>query len=295
MSCEVQGILLKCVGGFYYVEASDIIYECRARGVFRKQGITPMAGDHVLISVEEDQSATVCDVLERKNWLVRPPVANLDYLVVVVSIADPVPNLLVIDKVLVIAEHRAITPLVVINKSDLEETAWVADIYRKAGYDCFVISSTDPASVSSLKERLHGKVSAFTGNSGVGKSTILNQFDISHELETGQTSKKLGRGRHTTRIVSLYKMEQGGYIADTPGFSSLDMEKAENIRKEQLPDCFPEFHNYLGKCQFTSCSHTKEKGCKILEAVSAGDITTERHESYVAIYNDIKDIKDWQR
>lgn len=289
-----QGIVLKCIGGFYYVEAADGTYECRARGIFRKQGMTPVAGDHVRISLQSDTSGTLEEVLERRNYLVRPPVANLDYLVIVVSIVDPAPSLRVVDTMIAIAEDKKIEPVLLINKADLEDTTWFENIYATTGLKMFTVSAATQAGVEEVYAYLSGKVSAFTGNSGVGKSSLLNAMNLQLVLETGETSKKLGRGRHTTRIASLFPLPHGGYIVDTPGFSSLDMERLEPIHKDDLPYAFREFAPFLGRCRFTSCAHIKEPGCAVRQAVDEGKIALSRYESYVAMYDEAKERKEWE-
>ncbi len=294
MNETVQGIVIQSIGGFYYVEAADAVYECRARGIFRKQGLAPVAGDRVRISRQDGEKGTLEEVLERRNVLVRPPVANLDYLVLVASIADPSPSTLILDKMIAIAEKKGIEPLVVINKADLEDTSWLEDIYGTTGLPCFTVSASGGEGVEPLRQRLLGHISAFTGNSGVGKSSLLNAIDPRLTLETGEISKKLGRGRHTTRTATLFRLEGGGYIVDTPGFSSLDMERAERISKEELPDCFREFAPYRGGCRFTSCAHVKEPGCAVRQAVEEGKIAASRYESYRTMYEEVKDKKDWE-
>ena len=293
MSGQLKGIVLKCVGGFYSVEAADAVYTCRARGVFRKKGISPLAGDHVLITPDADMTGSLDEVLERRNSLIRPPVANLDLLLMVSSVRDPLPNTLVLDKMIAIAESKGIEPVLIFNKTDLASADDLAEVYRRAGFQVFALSALHD-DLSSLRELLRGKVSALTGNSGVGKSSLLNALE-GLMLETGGISYKLGRGRHTTRETALYPLKQGGYIVDTPGFSSLDMERVEWIRKEELAGCFREFAPYLGQCRFTSCSHVRENGCAVLEAVKAGKIAFSRHESYAAIYQDVKNIREWER
>ena len=290
----LRGIVRKGIGGFYYVEAADEIYECRARGIFRSQGITPVAGDRVVISVLGEGKGSLDDVEERKNCLIRPPVANLDLLAVVASVTEPAPSPLVIDKMLAVAEWNHIEPVVVISKADLQAPGQWEAVYRAAGFPVFPLSARSGEGVEPFRRFLAGKVTAFTGNSGVGKSSLLQAIDPRFSPQTGEISRKLGRGRHTTRSAELFRLEGGGYIVDTPGFASLDMERMQRIYKEDLPYCFREFLPFLGRCRFTSCSHTKEAGCAVLEAVAQGRIMPQRYESYRAIYNEVKDLKAWK-
>lgn len=293
MENRLNGILIRVTGGFYYVEAANAVYECKARGIFRKQGNSPLVGDRVEISVPKDGFVSLEKILPRKNQLKRPPLANIDTLVIVCSTAEPSPNLLVLDKMTAAAVKNHMEPVVVVSKTDLKESAEVADIYRKAGIQTFEYSSQNAESALQIKSILKNKVTAFTGNSGVGKSTLLNVLFPDFQLETGDISQKLGRGRHTTRTVSLFKSD-GCYVADTPGFSTVDLERYEMIEKEELQYCFPEFEPYLGRCKFTSCAHLCEKGCTVLEAVEKGEIPISRHNSYKSMYNEVKDIKSWQ-
>ena len=294
MTESLQGILLKCIGGFYYVEAADAVYECRARGIFRKQEMTPLAGDRVQITPQEDGTGSLDAVEPRRNSLVRPPVANIDILLVVASVADPAPNLLVLDKMIAIAEYKNIEPVIVVNKCDLKPGDQLEDIYRRAGLQVIVLSAGSGEGIPELHKCIAGKLSVLTGNSGVGKSSLLNRIDPKLGLETGKVSRKLGRGRHTTRAACLYPLAGGGYIVDTPGFSSLDMEKAERIPKEYLADCFREFGRLSGKCKYASCTHEKEEGCAILEAVKKGEIAPSRQENYAAMYREARERKEWE-
>lgn len=291
----IKGKIVKGIGGFYYVESADVIYECKARGNFRKQGISPLVGDDVEISVNENAENTIDKILPRKNQLVRPPLANLDRLFIVASIIDPNLNTLIIDKLIAIAEYKNIEPIIVITKSDLSDSyIQYVDIYSKAGFKVVVCDNTNGKGAKEVKELLKDKISAFTGNTGVGKSSLLNQICPQLNLATGETSKKLGRGKHTTRHCELFKVN-GGYIADTPGFSSIDFEKCEKIYKEDLPECFREFREYLGSCKFTSCAHINDKGCAVCKAVEDGFISRSRHDSYISLYNDVKDFKEWEK
>ena len=292
MKC-IDGIILKGIGGFYYVEAANTIYECKARGIFRKKNNSPLAGDNVRISIPSEGFPAIEEIYPRRNSLKRPPLANIDTLVIVCSTVDPTPNTIVIDKMTAAAVDNNIEPVIVISKSDLKSGTELADIYRKSGFRVFEYSSNDINSALEIRPIFKDKITAFAGNSGVGKSTLLNTLYPQLSLDTGEISEKLGRGRHTTRTVELYKLD-GGYIADTPGFSTVDIERFNMIEKDNIQYCFPEFKDYLTKCKFTSCSHTCEKGCCIIDAVNKGEIPESRHKSYVAMYNEVKDIKKWQ-
>lgn len=291
---QLQGIVLKGIGGFYYVEAADSVFECKARGIFRKNKISPLPGDRVTITVSEQSENTIDSIEERKNKLKRPPLANLDQLFIVSSVCEPEPNRFVIDKMTAIAVKNGIKPLVVFTKSDLAETEkWIA-IYRNSGIPAFAVSSVTKQGIDEVRAELKGKISAFTGNTGVGKSSLLNCLEPKLNLATSHISEKLGRGRHTTRQSELFHVCEG-LVADTPGFSSFDIEKNGIIMKDELPECFPEFSPYLGQCRFTSCAHVKDKGCAVIEAVEKGEIEKTRHESYIAMYEEVRDIKEWKR
>ena len=288
---NLKGIITKGIGGFYYVEVANAIYECKARGIFRKNKISPLVGDVVEISINENAENTIDTILERKNSLIRPPVSNIDNLLIVVSTTDPKPNFYVIDKLIAISEHKNIEPYIIISKTDLSSYAEIVDNYKDAGINLIVLDNED--SYNKIKEIMKDKISAFTGNSGVGKTTLLNKLDNTLNLSTGAISDKLGRGRHTTRQAQLFRV-CGGYVIDTPGFSSLDFEKVEIIKKDELPYCFREFKEYLGTCKFTSCSHVNDKGCSICKAVKDGKISQSRHNSYIQMYNQAKEIKEWE-
>lgn len=291
---ELNGIITKITGGFYYVEAAEKVYECKARGVFRKKGCSPLVGDYVTIDVPDgDGYCSVLSIKERKNSLVRPALANLDVLVIVSSVVEPTLNTYIIDKMVTAAVDKGIKPVVVFSKTDLKSCDEYIDLYNKAGIKAISYSSVTGDGIEEVKAVLKNKVSAFSGNSGVGKSTLLNALFPDLELKTGEISDKLGRGRHTTRTVELFKCF-GGYVADTPGFSTVDLDRYEIIKKDDLQFCFPEFSDYIGHCKFTSCAHICEKGCAVLEALEKGMISKSRHDSYVRMYNEVKDIKDWQ-
>ncbi len=289
----LNGILMKSIGGFYYVRCDGREYECKARGSFRKSGNSPIVGDKVVISVPDEGFASIEEIKPRINKLRRPALANIDTLVIVCSTVDPEPNFTVIDKMTAAAVNNNMIPAIVVSKNDLKSGERIAEIYRNSEFPVFLCSPDDTEDINRLKDFLKGRVSAFTGNSGVGKSTLINRIFPELELQTGQISRKLGRGKHTTRVVELFEID-GCFVADTPGFSTVDLQRYEMIDKTRLQYCFPEFEKYLGECKFTSCSHTCEKGCRILQAVADGDIEPSRHKSYVAMYNEVKDIKQWE-
>lgn len=293
---ELTGLIRKCVGGFYYVQTESAVYQCIARGKFRKAHISPCAGDRVRISGDDDLTGAVEEIFPRKNHLARPPLANLDRLFVVASMEDPAPETLVIDKTIAAAEAQGIEPVLVLSKTDRKDPADLMAAYGLAGIPCVAVCSVTGEGVEAVRALLYqGGISAFTGNSGVGKSSLLNALFPTLGLKTGEISRKLGRGRHTTREVELLAIGGETYVADTPGFSTFDLERYRLTDQETLERGFREFGPHLGQCQFTSCTHVKEKGCAILEAVGRGEIARSRHESYVQMYNEIKDVKQWQQ
>lgn len=285
----MRGIITKSIGGLYSIESSDGVYECKPRGIFRKRGISPAVGDHV-----EFENGVISEIYDRKNSLIRPPLANLDYIVFVVSVSQPSPNLLLLDKFIAVAEYQNIEPVIAVTKIDIDSCGEIADIYKKVGITVLTIdySKDDPA--KEIRELLKDKISAFTGNTGVGKSTLLNAVCPGLDIPTGEISKKLGRGRHTTRHAELYKLPWGGYIADTPGFSTFETDKYNIIKKEELSGCFREFAEFENECRFRDCSHTKENGCRVIDAVREGRIERSRHESYCIMYEEAKKIKEWE-
>lgn len=287
------GKIIKGIGGFYYVDCDGEVFECKARGSFRKQGITPLVGDNVNISIFDNSENAIEEILPRKNELIRPPLANLDTLFIVASLVDPKINTLILDNLIAVAEYKKIESVIVLTKIDLDDSAdKYKTIYENAGFNVVLCDNTDSRGADEIRTMLGGKCSAFTGNTGVGKSSLLNNIFPSLNLATGETSKKLGRGRHTTRHCELFKTD-GGYIADTPGFSSLDFQRCEKILKDDLPHCFREFEDFLPYCKFSTCTHTCDKGCAVVEAVEQGKISKSRHDSYVSMYNEVKDIKEW--
>ncbi len=289
----VEGIILKGIGGFYYVDTAEGLIECKARGKFRLKTGKPVIGDRVDIEIQPDGTGYMMSIAERRNQLMRPAVANLDQLVVVCAAAPPRTDPFLIDKVTAIAEHKEMDVLIVINKTDIDSGDELFHIYTQAGFTVLRVSAETGAGVDELKAHLKGKTSAFAGNSGVGKSSLLNRIDSRFALKVGAISQKIERGRHTTRHVELMKLEDGGYIADTPGFSAFNLEQMDLVLKDDLQYTFREFAPYLNQCRFTGCAHVKEKGCAVIAAVEAGKISKERHESYCRLYDSVKDIKEW--
>lgn len=290
----MTGIIIKALSGFYYVESNNEIYECKARGSFRKSGVSPLVGDRVEFEISEKNQGVVYSVLDRKNVLVRPNVANIDKLFIVSSFQTPAPNAFIIDKITAIAVYNGIEPIIVFNKCDMGDFGEWQRIYQKSGFKVYVVSAETGEGIDLIKTELEGSVSAFTGNSGVGKSSILNCLFGKAVIKTGEVSQTLGRGRHTTRHIEAYKLSNGGFVVDTPGFSSIDYDDTDYAFKERLPELFPDFGDYIYNCRFTGCSHTKEAGCAVIAAVKNGEISQTRHQSYLQLYGELKDLKHWE-
>lgn len=271
------------------MESPDSIIECKARGIFRNKGISPAVGDRVTI-----ENGVISEIDSRKNFIIRPPLANLDQIIFIVSTVSPPPNFLLLDKFIAIAEYKKIEPVIIITKTDIGDSIPIREIYSPIGIKMLETDYSREESITAVRELLRGKISAFTGNSGAGKSTLLNAVDPSLDIPTAEISRKLGRGRHTTRHAELYKLADGGYIADTPGFSTFETNRYDIIRKEELADCFREFAGLPEKCRFRDCSHTCEKGCAVIESVRNGLIPVKRHESYCAMYDEAKQLKEWE-
>ncbi len=285
------GIICKAVGGAFTVYAGGEYIRCAARGVFRNRSTCPVVGDRVEFTRAD--GGVITRILPRRNLLIRPHMANLDQILFVVAAADPVPNYYILDQLLVVAEYLSIRPLLAVTKTDLAAADELTAVYRTAGYPVLTVDPRDPAAVEALRPYLTGKITAFTGNTGVGKSTLLNRLDQKLELPTGDTSKKLGRGRHTTRSVELFPLE-GGLAADTPGFSSVDFLSYQHIAKEELAGCFPEFAPYVDHCRFPDCSHRQEPDCTVQGAVAAGKIPASRYRSYLEMYRQAEQYKAWE-
>lgn len=283
----------KALSGFYYVQTEDGVVECRARGRFRRQDQSPLVGDFVRITRQGDKGVLEA-LLPRKNAFIRPAVANIDQLVVLASCAIPVTEPFLIDRVLAIAQLQNVPALVVVNKDDLAPAQPLAEIYRRAGVPVLVTSAETGEGIEALREALAGKLSCLTGNSGVGKSSLLNRACPQLRLPVGEVSEKLGRGRHTTRHIELYSLGSNTFVADTPGFSAFDTERMELVHKEQLQYAFPEFAPYLGHCQFPDCAHRKEPGCAVRKALAEGKIGQTRYSSYERLYELASQLKEWE-
>lgn len=293
---KAEGKILKGVGGFYYVEVGETLIECRARGNFRNKDKTPFVGDFVRIEYDEKTlKGTVVEIFDRKNMLVRPAVSNIDNLYIVCSTTLPEPNLFNIDKLIALAEYNNIKPSIIVSKTDLEKKALdlIKNIYEGVGYEVFETNIENVCGAEAVLKTLSGKTSVFTGNSGVGKSTLINQMFPSLSLKTGEVSLKLSRGKHTTRHVELFPLQNGGYIADTPGFSSIEFEGDVVIKKDEVINCFKEFSEYIDGCKFLDCKHIGERECAVKNAVQEGKIAKSRYESYCALYKEAEKIKDW--
>lgn len=284
---------MKALSGFYYVDLSGETVTCRGRGKLRHQKVSPLVGDRVEITLCEDGTGAVEAVLPRRNELARPAVANIDQLVILCANVNPISDPYLIDRVCSVAEGKGCEVIIAVNKCDLDPGDALAETYAAAGFPILRLSAVTGEGIGELRELLQGKVSAFTGNSGVGKSSVLNALEPSFAIATGEVSDKLGRGRHTTRHVELFRVGEA-LVADTPGFSSFDAERLDLLDKDALSASFREFRPYLEKCRFIGCSHTKEKGCAVLEAVHEGVIPQSRHDSYVRLYLEAKERKPWE-
>lgn len=293
----IRGRIQKALSGFYYVDTGGEagILTCRARGKFRKTGESPLVGDWVEVRELGNGDGFVEAILPRKNAFERPAVANIDQMVVIASGAIPRTEPYLIDRVTAIAALKECGVVILLNKCDLDPARELYEIYRSAGFPTLRVSAKTGEGIEALRELTSGRLSAFTGNSGVGKSSILNALDPTFHLKVGEVSQALGRGRHTTRHVELFHLADGAEIVDTPGFSSFETAELNLEWKRRLPESFLEFRPYLPECRFVGCSHTREKGCAVLEAVRAGKIPKSRHESYLRLYEELKPLQEWQK
>lgn len=288
----IEGIIYKGIGGFYYVKTADAqLIECKPRGLFRKQGIKPVAGDKVHLLKEAD-TYYIDEVLPRKNVFIRPPVANVEQFFIIASTVQPVPSFLVIDKLSAVAFDNEAEPVLVITKTDLAAADSLKDAYATSGIKIVELNVEEEEGLEEVRQLLPNKLSVFCGNSGVGKSTLLNALLPHAERETGEISQKLGRGRHTTREVEIFEVN-GGLVADTPGFASFDVQRASPIIKENLQFAFPEIAKKMNECRFTGCSHVTEAGCAVRGALEVGEISPSRYQSYVEMYKEAQQAEKY--
>ena len=290
-----RGRIEKALSGFYSVNTGDQVVRCRARGKFRKEGTTPLVGDWVQIQELPGGEGQVQAIEPRTSQFQRPAAANVDQLVVIASAALPVTDPYLIDRISAIAALKGCQVLVVLNKCDLDPADTLYGIYSASAIPVLRASAVTGEGIPALYQALRGKLSVLTGNSGVGKSSLLNALSPHFHLPVGEVSKALGRGRHTTRHVELFPLDDATYVIDTPGFSSFDAQSLEWELKQHLPETFPEFLPYLDQCRFTGCRHVKEKGCAVLQAVKDGHIPESRHRSYVRLYEELKPLKEWEQ
>ncbi|SFD81706.1 ribosome biogenesis GTPase [Lentibacillus persicus] len=288
-----EGRIIKALSGFYYVKSGDDIFQCRGRGNFRKQNITPLVGDFVEFDSQNPDEGYILSIKKRRNMLIRPPVANIDQAIIVSSAAKPDFNPLLLDRFLVMIESKGIEPIILITKKDLKDESELASIYHyqriyeNIGYSVKLISALQSEESGGLKHELAGRVSVIAGQSGVGKSSLLNALNTSLKLKTDDISASLGRGKHTTRHVELVEVG-GGLVADTPGFSTLDFD---DIMLDELPDCFPEISERKADCKFRGCFHNKEPKCAVKQAVAEGEIAQSRYNHYLRFMNEIQSRK----
>lgn len=293
----IKGKIIKGIGGFYYIKPDDSnnIIECKARGKFRNISLVPVIGDVVDVEVDSStEKGSIIKIYDRKNSFIRPSVSNIDTLIIVVACDNPKPDFAFIDKMLSIAYHKNVEAVICFNKTDLVDKSTVdgyCKIYNDIGYKTVTTSNIEGVDFDMVfKDILIGKTTVFTGFSGVGKSTLLNGITESENMETGEVSKKLGRGKHTTRHVELMEYKGMGYVVDTPGFSTLDLP---DIQANDLKDCFVEFEKYSHNCRFADCVHTSSKFCSVYNAVTDGNISRQRYDNYINFYNILKDKKEW--
>lgn len=293
MEVKKQGVVIKGIGGNYDVACEGEILRCRASAKIKHQKNLLAAGEYVELRLTDD-GGYITERLPRRNGLIRPAIANIDQLVILCSQAPPVTDPYLIDKVTVVALYQGIQPIILLNKSDLHESGDLYEAYQKAGFPVVRASAVTGEGIEEIADLLAGKISAFTGNSAIGKSSILNRIDSRFGLQVGDMSEKIARGRHTTRHVELFRLDNGGFVADTPGFSTFDAVRMEKLTKENLQQYFPEIDRFFAQCRFTDCKHIKEPGCVVREAVERGEIAKSRYESYCMLYEEVAAQKLWK-
>ena len=293
MEIKKQGVVIKGIGGNYDVACEGQILRCRASAKIKHQKNLLAAGEYVELRITDD-GGYITERLPRRNGLIRPAIANIDQLVILCSQAPPVTDPYLIDKVTVVALYQGIQPVILLNKSDLHDSVDLYHAYQKAGFPVLRASAVTGEGVEAVKAMLAGKISAFTGNSAIGKSSILNRIDSRFGLQVGDMSEKIARGRHTTRHVELFQLDNGGFVADTPGFSTFDAVRMEKLTKENLQQYFPEIDRLFAQCRFSDCKHIKEPGCVVREAVEQGEIAKSRYESYCMLYEEVAAQKLWK-
>ena len=297
---SATGKIIKSTGGLYTVERSDgDIFECRAKGTFKKDKLTPLTGDNVVFIASEDKTGFITEINKRKNSLIRPAVANVDLLVIVIAVAKPDPDIFILDQLTAIAKFNNIDVLLVVNKCDLKNAKELLCIYSNAGIECVGISALDAKGSTDMldviKKKAEGKTTFFSGASGVGKTSLLNALYPQLSLETGEISKKISRGKHTTRVTELFKVSEGTYIGDTPGFSMVDVVGFNLLSFDGLLGSFPDIEKYATGCRYTDCTHICEDGCNVMKALEDGKIERSRHASFVALYKELKKVKPWNK
>lgn len=289
-----DGVIVKALSGFYYVNTGSELVECKARGKFRLDGTSPLVGDRVGLSIDANGKGRIEQLKQRKNWFIRPAVANIDALVFVAANTNPVTDPFLVDRVSVIAAEAGCELVICVNKTDIDPGDELFEVFTKAGFKVVRTSAETGEGMEELLEALSGKICAFTGNSGVGKSSILNKLIPGVHIETGEVSEKLGRGKHTTRHVQLYELGKNTFVADTPGFASFEIEMMTVISKEQLQYDFIDFAPYIGRCRFNDCAHLKEPGCAVTQALEQGYIMPSRYKSYQRLYELSAQHKPWE-
>ena len=290
-----RGRIEKALSGFYYVNVNDALLQCRARGKFRREGVSPLVGDWVEVRELGNGEGFVENIEQRRNVFLRPAAANIDQLVIIASGAIPVTDPFLIDRIAAIAALKETEVLLVLNKCDLDEAQELYATYQNSALHVIRTSTVTGEGMAELRNAIAGKLNVFTGNSGVGKSSILNALEPQFDLPVGEVSKALGRGRHTTRHTEMFSLGEETWVIDTPGFSSFDTQEMDWELKTHLPETFLEFAPYLDQCRFVGCNHIKEKGCAVLQAVKEGKIPISRHRSYVRLFEELKDLKEWQK